>query len=261
MQDTLTAQPSPRRPGIQAIARAARVLRALAAAPGGSSLAELSEAVGLPKSTVHRLVAALASEDLLAHAADGGILLGPGIARLGAAAADAIVPLLHPLLEDLAAELGETVDLAALHGQTVRFLDQVPGSHRLRAVSSIGAEFPAHCTANGKALLAELPEASLVSLLPVRLKRMTPATIVSRDLLLEELSSIRGAGVAYDRQEHSEGICAVGAVVRGPTGAVGSITVPVPATRFEQHERQYAEAVAATAASASEMLAARREIG
>lgn len=249
---------SSRRAGIQSIARAAQVLRAVAAVPGGLGLAELAGAVELPKSTVHRIVGALSAEGLLAQAGDGSIVLGAGLGELAAAAPDPLPELLRPLLEELSAQLGETVDLAVRDGARVRFLDQVQGSHRLRAVSAVGEEFPLHCTANGKALLAALPEASVTALLPARLARLTPATIATRRELMEELERVRAAGVAYDREEHSEGICAVGALVSDGRGGLAALSVPVPAGRFARSEKRCAQAVAATAARASQVLRAGR---
>jgi DNA-binding IclR family transcriptional regulator len=256
MQDTAA---SPPRHGVQAIARAGAVLRALEAAPAGLSLGQLSTAVDLPKSTVHRLVAALAEEDLAGAAPDGRIRLGGGLARLGAATRQALGQELMPILQRLHAELDETVDLAILDGTVARFVEQLSAPHRLRAVSAVGAAFPLHCTANGKALLAALPDDHALALLPARLERFTPNTIASRAKLLAELRQIRKDGVAYDREEHTDGVCAVGAAVLGPAGApVAAISVPVPTPRFHGQEARYARSLTAAAARASAHLSAGR---
>ena len=166
MQDTLNRQGAPR-PGIQAIARAGRVLRALEAAPGGLGLAELAAAVSLPKSTVHRLSAALAAEELVATAPGGRIVLGGGLARLAAGGRGrAAGARCGPRSRRSRGETGETVDLAVLDGDGVRFVDQLAGPQRLRAVSAVGEEFPLYCTANGKALLAALGPDRARALLP-----------------------------------------------------------------------------------------------
>ncbi len=252
MQDVAT---SPPRHGVQAIARAGAVLRALEAAPAGLSLGQLSTAVDLPKSTVHRLVAALAEEELAGAGPDGRIRLGGGLARLGAATRLALGQELMPILQQLHAELDETVDLAVLDGTVARFVEQLSAPHRLRAVSAVGAAFPLHCTANGKALLAAMPDEHALALLPGRLERFTPNTIASREALLAELGQIRRDGVAYDREEHTEGICAVGVAVHDRSGAaVAAISVPVPTPRFAGREAHYAKRLAAAAATASALL-------
>lgn len=252
MQDRTAA----RRPGVQSIARAGRVLRALEAAPDGLPLVELAAAVELPKSTVHRLVGALADEGLVSAGPGGHVTLGPLLERLAAATRLTLPERVRPALERLRDELEETVDLAVLDGGELRFVDQLPAPHRLRAVSAVGDAFPLHCTANGKALLAALaPERALV-LLPSRLPRLTPATIASHAALQAELERIRAAGgVAFDREEHTEGICAVGAVVRDAAGApVAAISVPVPTPRFRRREARLGRAVAAVAREASALL-------
>jgi len=253
--DAHTVTPPPaRRTGIQAIARAGAVLRAIEAAPDGLALAELANAVQLPKSTVHRLVAALAAEELVSAPAGAKIQLGGALARLGAASASALRDTLRPVLEDLNRRLEETVDLAVLDGASVRFVEQLPARRRLLAVSAVGARFPLHCTANGKALLAAMPNELALATLPRRLSRMTPATLTSRADLLAELEQIRRAGVAFDREEHTEGICAVGAAVLDRSGPVAAISVPVPTARFAGKQGRCAAGVLASAREASRRL-------
>lgn len=238
---------SGRRHGVQAIARAAAVLRALASAPQGLGISEIAIAAELPKSTTHRIVAALAEEDLVAQTDHGRLRLGSGIARLAAAGREALGERLRPVLLDLRRQLDETVDLALLDGASVRFIDQVPAPRRLRAMSSVGELFPLHCTANGKALLAAMPVAGAEALLPAQLERLTPNTIVSREKLLIELEVVRSEGVAFDREEHTEGICAVGAAIYEDGAAVAAISVPVPTQRFQGREKELAGAVRAAA--------------
>jgi DNA-binding IclR family transcriptional regulator len=255
MQDMFVKQP--RRDGVQSIARAAAILRALERAQAGMTLGELAGAVALPKSTVHRLTAALRAEGLVAVGEDDRIRLGGGLAALGAAARDGLGERLRPLLAELRDELDETVDLAVLEGTAVRFVAQLPAAHRLSAVSAVGATFPAHCTANGKALLAAIEPAAVEELLPRTMQRFTPNTITNRGELLAELERVREDGFAVDRAEHTEGIRAVGAAVADATGAVAAISVPAPSARFAESEGRYTEAVLDGARRASRILGAR----
>jgi DNA-binding IclR family transcriptional regulator len=244
----------PRSPGVQSIARAAAVLRALERSPEGLGITDLAAATELPKSTVHRIVTALAEEELLARGEDGRTRLGPAVSRLGSAAHEGLAERLRPVLLGLRRELDETVDLSVLDGAAARFVDQVPAPRRLRASSSVGELFPLHCTANGKALLAALPPATAESLLPPRLPRLTPRTITAREALLEELERVREVGLAFDREEHTLGISAVGVAV--PTGdvPVAAISVPVPAQRFEQVEAGVVASLKAAASRAARLL-------
>ena len=255
MQNTERGDGGSNRGGVQAIARAAAVLRALERAPEGLALSQLAATVELPKSTAHRIAAALADEQLVAHERGGAIRLGGAAARLGAASREALGERLRPVLLGLRRELDETVDLAVLDGGCVRFVDQVPAPRRLRATSSVGELFPLHCTANGKALLAALPPARVLELLPARPPRLTPKTITSREHLLTELETVREQGIAFDREEHTEGICAVGAAIAdGDAVAAAAISVPVPSQRFAAAEATIASATKAAARAATELL-------
>lgn len=217
---------------MQLIARAARVLRILGAQRTGLSLTELAEAVQLPKSTIHRIVHALRDEELVIVASSGKVHIGPAIGRLGAADRGVRREEVRPHLERLSRELGETVDLSVLDGSELRFIDQIAAPHRLRAVSEVGATFPLHCTANGKALLAALPRASAAALLPARLQAFTGNTITSRTDLWAELDRVRQTGAGFDREEHQRGISAVAMVVRDAFGALAAVSAPMPTQRF-----------------------------
>jgi DNA-binding IclR family transcriptional regulator len=245
---------SGRRNGMQLIARTADVLRALEAAPEGLSLSALALAVGLPKSTVHRIAVALESEDFVGTTARGRLRLGRGLAQLGAAARGALRQDLRPILVRLNQELDETVDLSILDGSEARFIDQIPSTQRLRAVSAVGISFPLHSTANGKALLAALPPGQATAILPPRLQRDTANTITSRRELWAELERVRETGVAYDREEHTDGICAVGAVVRDAYGVAGAISIPVPLPRFADREDELVRRLRDAAAEATRLL-------
>jgi len=251
-----SSRPGHRPRGVQSIARAAAVLRALERSPEGLGITELAAATELPKSTVHRLVTALTEEELLARGADGRVRLGPAVSRLGSAAHEGLAERLRPLLLGLRRDLDETVDLSVLDGAAARFVDQVPAPRRLRATSSVGELFPLHCTANGKALLAGLPVEVAETLLPSHPAALTPRTLTTRAALLEELEEIRTAGLAFDREEHTPGICAVGVAVTVGGDPVAAISVPVPAQRFAQIEAAVVVSLTAAGRRAEEMLGA-----
>lgn len=220
--------------GIQVVARAVEILRALHGERDGLSLSQLSRRSGLPRSTVHRLVTALQSEGLLvAVSAQGRVRIGPQLMQLALSVHREIQTELRPELEALSERINETVDLSVLEGTSARFVDQVAAPQRLRAVSAVGTSFPAYCTANGKAMLAELSQGEVVGLIPPRLRRLTPYTRTSRAELLEELQEIRETGVAFDRQEHTEGIAAIGIAIHDPVAGLAAISIPMPSTRFE----------------------------
>ena len=231
--------------GVQVISRVTAILRALADAPSSLSIGELSRIVELPRSTVYRIVSSLADDGFVTNGVGRrGVQLGPELAHLAAAAQRGLAEAAHPHMEAIARAVNETVDLAVFQRGSVRFVDQVVGNHRLRAEAVIGESFPAYCTANGKAFLAALPAPALEAALAVTpLVRRTPSTIVRKSALRKELDEVRETGIAYDREEHTLHICAVGTVLRDQRGRVAAaITIATPASRFYGRE---AELVAA----------------
>ena len=238
---------SQERQGVQVIARVAAVLNTLKESGGNLSLGEIANAVGLPRSTVQRLVDALAKESMvIAATAATGVRLGPALIALGAATRFPVVELARPTLEALAKVTGETIDLAIVNADRVVFLDHIAGVHRLAAVSAVGAAFPLHCSANGKAMLALMTEAEISRMRKrLDLAGHTRKTITSWTRLDQELARIRTEGLAYDNEEHSHGISAVGRALRMPTGELIAISVVAPTERFSGKEKKLAAALLA----------------
>jgi DNA-binding IclR family transcriptional regulator len=79
--------------------------------------------------------------------------------------------------------------------------------------------------------------------LPRQLERHTRNTIADRDEFLAELDRVRAEGVAYDREEHTIGICAVGVALREPAGTLIAVTIPLPSQRFYGNEAKLAAAL------------------
>lgn len=231
---------------IQVIARAAAILRALEDESDGLSLGEIAKRVNLARSTVQRIVAALDAEKLVMAASPAGrVRLGPTILRLAGSVQTDVLAFVRPYLVKLSAELRETVDLALVKKHQIVFVDQVTGPQRLRAVSAVGEAFPLHCTANGKAYLAQLDDDVIERLIGRRYEARTPNTLTTLDELLSDLRTTRRLGYAVDREEHTLGISAAGVALRDMFGNAAAISVPVPTQRFEGQEEHIARALLA----------------
>ena len=220
---------------VQVIARAASILGALGDSPGGLSLAQIARVTTLSRSTVHRIVVALCKQDYV-RSTDSGYQLGSALLRLAEASRSNFELDVTPFLVELNRELRETVDLSQLTGQTVTFVNQVIAMRRLRAVSGIGISFPLYCTAPGKAILAALGPAATKRLLPERFERFTPSTHPDLASLERELDEVRRTGIAYDREEHTLGICAIGMALQASDQNWYAVSVPLPAQRFYGQE-------------------------
>jgi len=242
---------------VQVIARAATILRALEQETAGLSLGQIAQRVNLARSTVQRIVAALEAEKfVIAASPSGRVRLGPILARLAASVRTDFAVLARPFIVELSNELRETVDLSIVKKDHLVFIDQVIGSQRLRTVSAVGETFPLYCTANGKAYLAELDDQTIASLIGTSYEGRTPHTLTRLDALLDDLAMVRKEQVAFDREEHTLGICAAGVVLRDILGNHVAISVPVPTQRFVDHQHMIANRLNATRRALADHLAA-----
>ena len=228
--------------GMQVITRAAAILGALAEPDRGQSLAQLAAQTGLPKTTVHRICAALEQVGYVrTDAASGRRELGPSLLRLAFSGRRDLAEELQPTLQRLSAELNETVDLAVLDGGEVLFVAQNPAPARaLMAIARVGAHFPAYSLASGKVLLAQLPREEIMRRLPRRLEPTLDGRARTRESLLSELDEVRRTALGYEREEMRHGICAVAVAITDVDGRTASIAVPMPTSRFQESEARVA---------------------
>ncbi len=216
--------------GIQVIARAAAILRALGRE--GVSLGTLARQTGLPRSTVQRIVDALATEHFV-EAGDAGVRLGWGIGRLAQIAHSDVVVRVRPYLESLFHLSNETVDIAFRRGKEVAFLDRIISEQELRVVPITNKPRPLYAMANGKALLSTMTDKEVGMLLGESFERLTPATAGDLPSLLATLAVVRNGGFAYDREEHAVGVCAIGMPICVQGLQPHAISIAVPAQRFD----------------------------
>ncbi|MEP0521216.1 MAG: IclR family transcriptional regulator [Hyphomicrobiales bacterium] len=232
--------------GIQVIARAAEILRVLKNDNSGLSLGRIAERVGLPRSTVQRIVNALVSQGfVMTTAAEGGLRLGPEIQSLAAAGRIDVAELIRPMLAELARKTGETVDLAVFRTDHMVFVDQAVGTQRLRTVSAVGETFPMITTANGKAVLAMLDD-ELAASLTARALKTDDAPQKTLSEIIAQIEEIRESGLAWDFDEHTDGISAVGMAFTEPSGMVYALSIPVPSHRFSKSKDRLAHLLSET---------------
>ncbi|WP_434387920.1 IclR family transcriptional regulator [Melittangium boletus] len=215
---------------IQVIARAAAILRALASQSEGSSLGRLARQVGLPRSTVQRIVGALRDEQWVT--VEDGLRLGPGLAALAGAARGDVLSVAQPHLDALRQRVDETVNLTLLQGRRAVSVARSFSDRPLSVRGALGDTYPLHSTSHGKALLAQMTDEQVRRLMGSRLEPLTSRTLRTLPALLEDLRGVRERGVAVDEEEHAEGICAVGVALRLATGPRYALAIPIPASRF-----------------------------
>ena len=193
---------------------------------GPVKLAELSQRMGLTRSTTHRLANALIDRGFLTFLPREGYLLGPKLLQLGFLAqgqAD-IVQIARPRIEELAAQSEDTVHFGRLDDNLALYLDKIPGRRRVDISSRIGDRQPLSSTGLGKALLLDDDEARWTAVFEAEHPPGTRRP--DFDVWLERMRGYVASGHAYDLEENEDLIRCVAAPVRDASGKIaGAISV------------------------------------
>jgi DNA-binding IclR family transcriptional regulator len=227
-----------REPGssqVQSVDRAIAILYLLAER-GDAGVTEVAAALGVHKSTAFRLVAALEAGSLIEQDGERGKYhLGRGVLRLAGATAGRLeLPTeSRPVCRQLAADLGEAVNVAILDSGAATNILQEYGTSAITGRNWIGQRTPLHATASGKILLAWMDAVALKEFLTSKLHRYTPASVTKPASLEAELAGVRERGWASTTEEFEIGLNAVAAPIHGATGeVVAAIGVSGPSYRL-----------------------------
>jgi IclR family transcriptional regulator, acetate operon repressor len=219
---------------VQSLDRALEILRLLGSEPE-MRVTDLARRLEVHKSTVSRLLATLQEHGLVEqNPSTERYRLGYGLVRLaGSVVAELdLARASRPVLEQLAARCGETVNLAILQGDQVVNIDQIAAPNLVVNVNWVGKQTPLHATSNGKILLAHLPEDERRRLLRGPLPRLTPRTITDVRTLEKQLRRAAEDGYAFTLEELELGLNAVAAPVYAADGRVlAAVSVAGPAYR------------------------------
>ena len=223
----------------------------------GVTAKRLAEELGMPESTLFRMVKFLIERGYLRR--NGAMLtLGAAALRLGGLAQRQNPPaqVAHGALAALSEQTCETVHLAELQGDHIIYVDKVEGSRSVRMASLIGSSGPLYCTGVGKVILAFQPEVLRKHLLEsMRFEAFTPATITSAERLNRELEKIRQEGFAVDDCEHEHGVYCVAAPVFNASGeAFAGISVSGSELYLRDRASELAREVVAAARAISARL-------
>ncbi|HZJ05699.1 MAG TPA: IclR family transcriptional regulator [Nocardioidaceae bacterium] len=219
---------------VQSVERAVTILDILARS-GESGVTEIAAEIGVHKSTAFRLVSTLEGGGLVEQTEDRGkYRLGVGVLRLAGATTARldVVQEARTVCRKLAADTGETVNVAVLAGLSALYLHQVAGSSSLQPHNWVGQHIPLHATSNGKVLLSGLPDAELARIVP-SLPAHTDFTLTTRKRLRRALEEVRKQGYATAVDELEIGLAAVAAPIRDVEGEVtASLSLSGPTFRL-----------------------------
>src|SRR5579864_2121705 len=243
---------------VNSVDRALVILEYLGTQTKEIGVRELGQAIGLSKSSVHRILQTLRARGFVRWNPDNAryslgmraFEVGCGILRSMEAHTAA-----KPYLEQLVNQLGETAFLGVLDDSELVYIDKIDGRRGVRMYADIGARKPLHSTAIGKALLAHLDRAEADRIIGARpLARFTKNTITDPEALRQELEKIRRQGYAEDNEETEEGLYCAGAPLFNYSGRpVASISVAVP--KFGQQQLPRDRVIKHVVAAAQEISA------
>lgn len=208
---------------VQSLRRAIDLLKALEDAKHPLSLHELSTRTALAKSTAHRLLSTMRDADLIEQTPDGRYALGLRLFELGCSAGSTrdVTAIAKPYMQAISHEMNESVSLALLTRGEVLILSFIESTSAFHVVSRIGAKLPAHCTVQGKIMLAHMTRAEVKRILREHgMQVYTPNTLRTFDELEPELDRIRIQGYAVDNSEFHVGLSSVAAPIYDASGNV-----------------------------------------
>lgn len=243
-----------RKTGVQSVARAVAILRAVAASPDGLTPREISDRVGLALPTTYHLIGTLANEGLLARTEGRPYRLGLGVSVLAEAfqrqlaAPDQLVAPVH----EVATRTAETAYVVGWASGEIVIHARVSGRHVLSVSDSpLGLVTDAHARSSGKALLAFAHPAVRSGYLARHpLTSRTPNTIVDAVELEREFDRIRERGYATDFEEYAVGVCCLSAPVDGGSSPF-AISLSAPRDRFTDNADAYVRVILEVTAAAT----------
>lgn len=223
---------------IQVIERMTRLLEALAQHPEPLGLKQISQYTRLHPSTAHRILSALSADRLVDRVEPGSYRLGMRLLELGNLVKSRISvrELALPLMRELHAQTGETVNLSVRHDDEIVYVERTSsGRSAMRVVHVVGTRAPLHVTAAGKLFLLEEGFARLRDYARrTGLAAQTKNTLSAPHALERDLERIQRQGWATDNEEAELGVRCVAAAIRNDAGLlVAALSLSTPADRMK----------------------------
>jgi len=226
---------------IKSVEKAFRLIEILSE-KGFANMSDLSRALDMTKTNVHRLLLTLRELGYVGVDSDGRrYFLSYKLFSLGCSVPErqAIVAQAYSKMENLARITHETINLAILAEDKALYLEKIPSPEYLRIDTPIGQNDPCHTTALGKVLLAGLSEEELHLYLQRQdpLQAYTKNTITDPKELVKALEKIRKLGYATDEEEILEGVCCLAVPIRDSQGnTIAAMSVSGPKVRMSKQK-------------------------
>jgi IclR family transcriptional regulator, KDG regulon repressor len=225
---------------VQSVDRAISILKCFNERKRELKLSEISDELGLNKSTVHGIINTLKKHGLIEQDEKtqkyrlGLYLIGLGELVVSSIDVRAIG---YPIIEEVCQVLEETVHAVVLDCNDVVYIDKKECDNSVRISTKIGSRSPSFCTADGKVMLAYLDLKKQNIIIPDDIPKFTPNTITDKNEIIKELAVTKDRGYAIDNEQYETGLVCVAAPVFDHSGAVKyAISVTGPSLRMTQEK-------------------------
>ncbi|MEZ8006116.1 MAG: IclR family transcriptional regulator [Amylibacter sp.] len=198
------------------------ILEVIGRSDDAMTATEINDEIGLPKQSVHRLVATLEKEGFL-NREPGGKRYRPSrrlrLMGAGLLHASRFHITRHQVLQTVASKVQEAVNYVVPEETGMNYLDRIETNWPFRVQLPVGTNVPFHCTASGKCFMASLSKAARYRfVLGLNLEKLTDKTFINSEELLIELEKIAKQGYAIDDEEFMDGMRAISVPVTDNTG-------------------------------------------
>ena len=205
---------------------------------GAMGLQELSTALDLNKSTVHRILNSLICMDYVRQDPETAkYSLSFKICGLSnqILSQNSMIDIARPFIKELSANSGETVHLVQLDGINATYIDKVEASRNsVRMISMVGKSIPLYCSGVGKAILADMPDAKIESIWKQSfIQQLTENTVTRFVVFMKLIEETRRTGYALDNEENEIGVRCIAVSLKGYNGkSTYAISISAPKDRM-----------------------------
>lgn len=212
---------------------------------GGAGLMEISEVLGLNKSTTHRVLNSLiymgyARQNEMNGRYEPSLKLVDMAGRIMSNID--IVHVVRPYLRKLMSQAEETVHFVEREGTDAVYIDKVEAPRNgIQMVSRIGSRIPLYCSGVGKAIVADLDREELEAIWKSSsITALTPHTITDLETYCEELEDVRKNGYAIDNEENEAGVRCIAVSLRDYIGRVRyAFSISAPVSRMDDERMRH----------------------
>ena len=244
-------------------ARVLSILQLLSSHQNGCTLAELSQLLEAPKSSLFPIIHTMADQNFVSYdetAQAYSIGLNSYLTGISYLKKHGVFELILGEMKHIVDQCSEICQFGILEHSEVLYLAKVDSPEPVRLSSDIGKRLPAYCTSLGKALLSNISPKELAALYPDPLIPVTGNTVRNLEELLLQLSHIHKTSIALEQGETHPDISCIATPLMKAGNIVAAISVSVPTFRFTPQKQKQIESILLTSKASLEKLLETNEL-